>query len=259
MNTRLSLVLSTIVLSGTIMCCGSDESASKTTSVPPQQNTLDLRVVADSMKTDSIKIDPKCIQLSGQYPVIKGIEDLRFSKVVNNDLKSFYYKTINDWKSECDIMEAQKQPGDEDDLQSLAGCMYIINSSYQIYSLKSITSIGQSFYYEPCMGNGTGTDLRILNIDLANNKILKPTDLLKNGPSVTKINQIVRHYFNVRFGENTADLPDESIHYPIVRASGLDSLNFAVRHDSLVFIIQAQPLAHNTHGIYEIPLVKYQR
>lgn len=259
MKTQLSILLSAAAFSATVICCGSDDSKSSATSELSQQYKQELKVVADSMKTDSIKLDPKCIQFSGQYPIIKGINDSRFSEIVNSDLKAFYYKTITHWKSECDSMEAQKQPEDEGDSTSFPYCIYTINASYYTYSLQPITSIGQFFYYEPCMGNGTGTDLRILNTDLANNKILKPTDLLKNGPSVPQINQVVKKYFDTMFKKHAAYLVDEPIHYPIVRASGLDSLNFALRHDSIVFIIQAQPLMHDTHGVYEIPLAKYAR
>ncbi|MBC7447283.1 MAG: hypothetical protein H7330_04435 [Hymenobacteraceae bacterium] len=239
---RFICYLPLLTLSALLLSCGGRDTPKTEHSKP--------MVAREAIHIDTTRLahNTRCLALAGAYPVIRGIVDETFARRVNDRLKDVFMGYFNKYKKEgvCDPTELAG------DTSAMGMSGLEANGSFSVLTADERTlSLTQLFVSNPFMGNAWGFEFDVVNFDLNNKRALTTRDLLRGGPSTKQINQTVRQYFDHQFGQ------DGAIDYPVIRASGLDSLHLAVRHDSLMLVIEAWPTSHASHSIYEIPLAKY--
>ena len=214
---------------------------------------------SNSVKIEEVKIKPIefkdiCFKIEeSSYPQIKGLKDeilqQEFNQILNDNYNNY-------------IKSAKKNAGSCEDLENslnMDDYPYAQSSFLVLSNDGNIISIVQKF--TNCPGGGGNecmSESKVINFDIKQRKVLNNSDFIKR-TDMDKINKQWNEYFVKMYPESASYL-NKYVSDPFTGSKvTYDKLNFGLRNDSVMLVIEAQPEAHYTYGTYVIPIDKWHR
>ena len=253
---QILFIISTILLFG----CNSKQNNTSTAII--EKNYESVKIDTISYKVNANDSD-KCgyYILEFVYPNITGLKNTKFQKELNDKLIENVKPYIESVKSNIktyNLIHSNYKPlegGIENYEEDIPGELYI---SFDVLSSDSIISIIQ--YFTMTVGNGGNGSLQsfsVTNCNTVKGVFLNTSDFNTESNNIAFINDRIKVYFDQSFLE---EKEINEINYPYIMSnSELKNLNYGIRNDSIMLIIEATPSANYSYGTYIIPVDKKRK
>jgi hypothetical protein len=216
-------------------------------------NNDDELIIIDTVKVEEITMNNICFYIGeSKYPQVKIQNNIVFEKQVNDLLLLNFYNLIDTAKSQF----AGCWEDDEEDPNSInLSKKFPAGATCDFETLQNkddIVSIVQTCFYHPC-GGGTRTfeNANTLTFDVNDLIIFGNQDYGINYEDKEELISKIKAYFILNY-----DFEE----YPkIVDLKGFEKINFGIRNDSLMLILEARPWAMSYNSIFIIPYDKWER
>ena len=220
--------------------------------------------VVAKRNSNSIVIDTIMIEEHDLKDVLFRIEESKLPKI-NGLSNKIYENQLNDifsinFNLYVDSVKLERgRPHGEYDELSPSSIPASVNSSFEVLTLNdSLISIVQFFVtFVGGGGNSWLPSSKVINCDLKNRSIFKNSDFGFTYNNIDLINNRIKEYYDKTFPE---DKKSNTITYPLIKnKTEFVNLNFGLRNDSIMLVMEAYPLAHFSYGTYIIPIDNWKK
>jgi hypothetical protein len=211
--------------------------------------------IIDTVKVKNTDLDEVTVLQDSEYPHISGTNDSAFQKRLNTIFIENFFSFVDT----SNVAKEKMRNKVTNDYESINNMPINVYGSFEILTNTNyIVSIIQNFTAELSgFGCGVVESRHVTNCDINKCILLTNSDLKINEIGLETINNRIINFFNHSYPE---DAKTSAISYPTIESkSTLDSLDFAIKNDSIILFLHATPTAGYSRGTYAIPICKWSR
>jgi hypothetical protein len=209
----------------------------------------------DTVRVESIHRNDICFVIEeSKIPKVTGISDEIFEKQIND----IFTQNFNDYmeyqikSSDCSAFEDVAEDSPLNNHPTAFGTFKVLSKN------DDFISVCQTFVRTPGgSANQLSHGFKVINCDIKGRAILNNKDLNVNFNRDFLNSKLKVYFYNLY--PPLAEMGDDFELKLLYGDSYLHKLNYGVKNDSIYLIIEAEPYAHSSHGIYEIPIDKWKR
>jgi hypothetical protein len=240
------LAADSVVVQATIVEAEANQSED-----PPK---ISYRYAVDSVVVAKAAQEDICFLIDrSTYPKISGLADQQFQARLNTMLRRNFNAHVSLAKKEfggCPEEEEEEEYADI--FPSASGDFSILTMNDSMLSIVQymFTTVGYG-------GNSWTPSSFALTADVENNIVYGNKEFRMDRTQAGYLNSKIKVFFDQLF---PYDAEQDRINYPLIKTrSDFDKLDFALRNDSVMLIIESYPTGHFSYSTYIIPIDKYER
>lgn len=236
----------------TIACTNDTNDTATYNSQEQQDRTQEISIDSVIVKEQAFKERFFLIRRS-TFPKISGLTDHNFENKVNEIFSNNINSFIENKRQELGLPVAP--PTDKEN--NMYDIPASVTCSFEVLTKSdSLISVVQYFTEQVGHGGNSWTSSSFaLTFDFKNKVIYQKKEFKIDKQKTNYLNSKIKTFFDNLFPEEKIN---SAINYPFIKTSNdFDKLNFGIRNDSLILIIQAYPTAHYSYSTYIIPIEKF--